>query len=88
MANNGRASRAAQFAPFDALKGLQDALREKEEKFLKVYKLERSEEAAEEVSLKLRKAEKGTDVSVTFYGKGRYFTLSGKVAVNNPALKF
>lgn len=45
-----RADRAKQFAPFDALKGLQEALREKEEMHEKKENIELLEEAKEEIS--------------------------------------
>lgn len=83
-----KANRAAQFAPFDALKGLQEALREKEEKHLRVQKAELSEEMAEEISAKLRKLEKGVNVKVTFYYKGHYVTLQGKVTEKSDVFKY
>ena len=39
-----REERAKQFAPFDAMKGLQEALRDREERHSRVEKLEISEE--------------------------------------------
>ena len=41
-----RAERAKLFAPFDAMKGLQEALRDREERHLRVEKHEISEETA------------------------------------------
>lgn len=83
-----KANRAAQFAPFEALKGLQEALREKEEKHSRVEKIELTEEREEELSLKIRKAEKGADVKITFYSKGHYYNLKGIVAEKNENLKY
>ncbi len=45
-----RAERAKQFAPFDAMKGLQEALRDREERHLRVERRELSEETAERIS--------------------------------------
>ena len=45
-----RINRAAQFAPFDALKGLQEALRVKEFEHDKIAKSELSEEQAKRLS--------------------------------------
>ena len=61
-----KANRAAQFAPFDALKGLNEALRKKEEKLSRVEKIELSEEMSEELSHKLIKLEKGQRIKITF----------------------
>lgn len=49
-----RANRAAQFQPFDALKGLQEELRMREERRNRVAKKEVSDEKAEEISKELR----------------------------------
>ena len=45
-----RAERAKIFAPFDAMKGLQEALRDREERHLRVERHEISEEQAEQNS--------------------------------------
>lgn len=41
-----RAERAKIFSPFDAMKGLQEALRDREERHLRVERLDISEEQA------------------------------------------
>ena len=56
-----REDRAKQFAPFDAMKGLQEALRDREERYCRVQRHEISEEQMErnsEVFVKLRKGMK------------------------------
>ncbi|HHU43441.1 MAG: YolD-like family protein [Bacillota bacterium] len=83
-----KANRAAQFAPFDALKGLNEALRKKEEKLSRVEKIELSEEMSEELSHKLIKLEKGQRIKITFYCYGRYITTHGIVTQKNQAYKF
>ena len=65
-----RADRAKQFAPFDALKGLQDALRLKEYQHERISKGEVQEEKAEEISKVLINLEKGDKVSATYFEDG------------------
>ena len=60
MAN--KADRAKQFLPFDALKGLQEALREKEIEHEE--KRELSEESLMELEKEFNKLEKGSNVKI------------------------
>lgn len=78
--SNGRANRAAQFNPFDALKGLQEALRKKEEISSRVEKRELSEEQQEALSSSLMRINQGTNVDITFFNKGHYISFIGIVA--------
>lgn len=77
-----RQMRAKQFAPFDALKGLQDALR------LEEYKHERSEkgdipqEKIEAISRILSSIEKGDIVEITYFLDGYSKTVKGKSKVD------
>lgn len=71
--------RAKQFLPFDALKGLTEALREREERRTRVEKKQLSEDMAEELSLALSEVEVGTAVRITFYSDGHYLDLEGTV---------
>lgn len=73
-----RADRAKQFAPFDALKGLHDALRVKEYEHERVVKGELSEEKATELSKILINFEKDDEMSVKFYKDGHELILIGK----------
>ncbi len=73
-----RADRAKQFAPFDALKGLHDALRVKEYEHERVVKGESSEEKATELSKILINFEKDDEMSVKFYKDGHELILIGK----------
>ena len=50
-----RQERAKQFAPFDAMKGLQEALRDREERHGRVSKREISEESEMNISYVLKK---------------------------------
>lgn len=62
-----RAERAKLFAPFDAMKGLQEALRDREERHLRVEKHEISEETAERNSRIIMKLERGMKIEVYYY---------------------
>ena len=68
-------SRAKQFLPFDALKGLQEALREKEIEHEE--KIELSEETLSELNNKFKKNEKGSKVKIKFYKNNKYIEIMG-----------
>lgn len=74
-----QSERAKQFMPFDAMKGLQEALREREERHLRVEKRELSEEAAARLSAAINKVQKGTVVWAEYYRAFHEVTLQGKV---------
>lgn len=59
-----REERAKLFAPFDAMKGLKEALRDREERHARVARHEISEEQAEENSRVILKLERGMLVEV------------------------
>lgn len=65
-----REDRAKQFLPFDALKGFQKALREKEIEY--VEKKELSQEILEEISETLKTIEKGDTIKVVYYTNRQY----------------
>lgn len=73
-----RRDRAKQFAPFDALKGLQDALRLKEYEHERVQRGEIQEEKANEISKTLISLEKDSVVCATYFENGHYLTCEGK----------
>ena len=68
-------SRAKQFLPFDALKGLQEALREKEIEHEE--KIELSEEILAELNNNFNKIEIGSKVRIKFYKNVKYIEISG-----------
>lgn len=74
-----QSERAKQFMPFDAMKGLSEALREREEKHLRVEKRELSEEAAAILSAAINKVKKGMVVWVEYYRAFHEVTKQGKV---------
>ncbi len=72
-----RSDRAKQFAPFDALKGLQKALRIKEFEYERVQKGDVQEEKSNEISKTLMGLEKGDRVWVKYFKDGHYFEITG-----------
>ena len=83
-----KANRAAQFQPFDALKGLQEELRMREERRNRVEKKEVSEEKAGEISRELIKIQKGSNVEIVFYRNGSYYELTGCVFAKNDTYRY
>ncbi len=71
--------RAKQFLAFDALSGLQQALREREEKHSRIEKIELAEDDKIAISNTINKIVKGNLVRVTFYFNGHYFELEDNV---------
>ena len=72
-----RIARAKQFLPFDALKGLQEALKEKEIEYEE--KKELSEDTLAELNNKFNQIEKGSFVKIRYYRNGRYSEIKGIV---------
>ena len=72
-----RVTRAKQFLPFDALKGLQEALREKEIEYEE--KKELSEDTLSELNNKFNQLENGKYVKLKYYKNGRYREVKGIV---------
>ena len=76
-----RQDRAKQFAPFDALKGLREALAKKEYDLGKVERGEHSEELDAEISEQLSKVRRGDRIALTCYQDGYYVKVIGAVAM-------
>ena len=72
-----KVARAKQFLPFDALKGFQEALREKEIEYEE--KRELSEEVLIELNNKFNQIEKESYVEIKYYKNGRYNKIKGIV---------
>lgn len=83
-----REDRAKQFAPFDALAGLREALRQVELDEERVEKIEVSEYRAERLSSTLNKIEKGKTVRATYYEKGYYIDVQGVVNAIDRTFKY
>lgn len=73
-----RAERAKQFMPFDALKGLKAALREKER--IVVEKKELSEEKGEELDRRLHELQLKDMVTVIYFQQDEYVKVTGMVS--------
>ena len=72
-----KVARARQFLPFDALKGLQEALREKEIEY--EVKKDLSEDCLNELNNKFNQIEKGSLIRIKYYKNGRYSEIKGIV---------
>ena len=73
-----RSERAKQFAPFDALKGLHDALCLKEYEHDRVIKGDLPQEKIEEISTIILNLKKNQPVEVTYFFDGYYKKIEGK----------
>jgi len=73
----GNLDRARQFMPFDALKGLQEALREKEKEV--ESRKELSEESLAELNEQLQRVKIGSSVDIEFYKNQKYVVKEGKI---------
>ena len=71
--------RAKQFMPFDALKGLREALRMKEYKHEKIQMGDLPEEKIEEISKVLLSLKKGDRVKTEIFDDGYIITIEGFV---------
>ena len=83
-----RQERAKQFMAFDAMKGLQEALRERERRHEAEERRELAEEQIEKNSRVLLRLCKGTRVRVECYADFRTAVKSGKVSAVSPEFKF
>ena len=91
-----RQERAKQFAPFDALKGLQEALRLKEYQHEKIEKGDLQEEKAKEISSALINIQRNDVAFVEYFCDGHVFSErgtikikieSGEIEINNKRIK-
>ncbi len=72
-----RSDRAKQFMPFDALKGLKQALREKEIEHERKAQVEFSEEESKRISDTLSEIRNDSEISLTYYDNGYNHIVSG-----------
>ena len=84
-----RKQRAKQFAPFDALKGLHEALKLKEYEHDRMVRGDISQEQIEAISKTLTELKKDEVVEIKYFCDGYYKTLVGKSKVDifNQTLK-
>ena len=83
-----RQDRAKQFVPFDALKGLQEELRIREERRTRVKKKTLSEDQIAKISRVLGRVEQGSNVASCLYSKGHYITIEGYVTEINQIYEY
>ena len=83
-----RRERAKQFNPFDAMKGLQEALKDREERFLRVERHDIADEAAERNSAVLAVLRKGDKVQTECYVDFHDVTLNAEVTDINPSFHY
>lgn len=74
-----RADRAKQFAPFDALRGLREALAKQEEAHERQEKRELSEEEQASIEQALVELTRGDDVEALCFEDGKYIKVVGTV---------
>lgn len=74
-----REDRAKQFAPFDALKGLREALFKKELERERQQKKDLSEEDLQEIQGIILKTTKGSLIRLTYYEHGYYRTITNTI---------
>ncbi len=78
MKNNTKLERAKIFLPFDALKGFQEALREKEK--ILVDKKILSQEEKEKIANKLIQLKKGMIIKIIYFENHEYIELEGMIS--------
>lgn len=76
-----REERAKQFLPFDAMKGLQEALRDREERHSRVERHDISEEQMERNSEVFARLRRGMEVRLDCYRAFHDVTLQGRVTL-------
>lgn len=74
-----RSERAKQFAPFDALKGLQKALRLKEYEHDRMVRGDIDDETIDKISRQLQKIKKNDSIYIKYFEDGYYKELKEKV---------
>ncbi len=83
-----REDRAKQFAPFEALRGLREALYKKEKEVERLKKLEISEEKIQEIQKVLLKISKGDFVKVNYFENGDYLEKNGRILKKDLSYKY
>ena len=78
-----RCERAKQFMPFSALKGLEEALAEKEK--IVLPKKELSEDVAEVLNRKLNLLQKKRNIRLLYFCDGEYRHISGQAVMDQTA---
>ena len=79
--------RAKQFLPFDSLKGLQEALRDREERYLREERREVVCEAAEQLERVMRRLSVGDTVEIVYYRNFHTVRRTGTVTRFSPEIR-
>ena len=77
-----REKRASQFAPFDALKGLREALRLVEYEREKIEKGEVNEETAQKISNILNELDENTELDLIYFEDGYQKEYKGRIKLD------
>ena len=77
-----REKRAKQFAPFDALHGLKEAIRLKEYEHDAKMKKDLSDDVIDKISNNMKKIEKRTIVKLKYYEEGHEFEYVGNIKLD------
>ncbi len=83
-----RQERAKQFMPFDAMKGLQEALKDRRERHGRVEKREISDEDKEKIGEVIVRLKKDSRIRITYYSCFHEVTKDGLVACVNTVHKY
>ncbi len=83
-----RQDRAKQFLPFDALKGLREEMKKREELTLRENKRELLDEEIENITKELLKIKKGNVVEVSFFNLGYTKNIKGEITCKNLTFKY
>lgn len=83
-----REQRAKQFMPFDAMKGLKEALAIREERHNRVEKRELSEDTIEHISTMLGRLELGMEATVEHYRAYHDVMSTGRVRTIDMVFKY
>lgn len=83
-----RKDRAKQFMPFDAMKGLQEALRDREERHSRVERHDISEEQQMQNSEAIKRLEKHSRVELDYYRAFHDIHAEGEVTEINIAYRY
>ena len=75
MIRKGQVNRAAQFLPFDAMKGLTEELKLREKKLSRVPKRELSEDDAAMINDVINKIDFGSQIEMVYYDNGHYYDI-------------
>ena len=83
-----RQQRAKQFQPFDAMKGLTQALRDREERHLRVDRIEIAEDKMQEISNVLERIQPCMRIRIEYYKAFHYVVKRAVIQKTDKVLKF